>query len=250
MSGISNEAVEIFGESDVDFLYGSTQRDYFNLEQDTDDITVIAYSGDDSIFGGYGDDLLVGGAGDDTIYSRYGSNVMRGGSGNDYILSKNHLSDDRGDYRDVLSGGAGNDVLSSESSTNCTMFGGAGDDTFSFRDLSEAEAGVSYCTGGEGKDIYTFYEKGFANDIDPSTTTIVRITDFEVGEDSLRFHFYSNDYLTDEDTSFDVYQKGANMVIDFQERVSIVLNGVDSEQVSMSDLFYQGDSGPGEFVVF
>ncbi|WP_281543532.1 calcium-binding protein [Grimontia sp. SpTr1] len=249
MSVISNEPVEIYGESDVDFLYGSIQRDYFNLEQDTDDITVIAYNGDDDIFGSYGDDLLVGGAGNDFIYSRYGSNVMRGGSGDDQLLSKNHPSDDRGEYRDVLSGGSGNDVLSSESSQNCTMDGGSGDDIFSFRDLGAAQSGVSFCIGGEGADIFRFYEFEAHEDIDP-TNSVVRIKDFEVGVDSLNFHYYSDEYRTDEDTSYIIKQMGSNMVIDFEDKVTIMLHGVDSNAVTMSDLFANNQPDPIDPILY
>ncbi|WP_407333360.1 calcium-binding protein [Enterovibrio sp. 27052020O] len=249
MSVVSKTAVEILGESNVDFLYGSTQNDYFDLQRDNDDLTIVGFGGEDRMFAGLGDDTLIGGAGDDFLFANFGSNALRGGTGDDYILSKINPDQDRGDYRDVMQGGAGNDVLASESSQNCTMFGGNGDDFFSFRDLGIAETGVSYCSGGQGADSFNFFEFEQSQDVNP-TNTVVRITDFEIGVDHLAFHFYGNDYLTDLDTSFIVTQQGANMLINFQNKVSIVLHDIDSSNTSMSDLFQTDSIAPIDPILF
>ncbi|MEZ8142899.1 calcium-binding protein [Enterovibrio sp. FF113] len=249
MSVVSNQAIEILGESDVDFLYGSTQDDYFDLQRDNDDLTIVGFSGHDTMYAGRGDDILVGGAGNDFLFASFGSNSLRGGTGDDYILSKIDPDQDRGNYRDVMQGGIGDDTLSSESSQNCTMYGGKGDDFFSFRDLGAAESGVSFCIGGQGADSFNFFEFEESDDVDPSNT-VVRITDFEVGVDKLAFHFYGNEYLTNQDTSFIVTQQGANMLINFQDKVTIVLHSIDSTNVTTSDLFRNDDLEPINPILF
>ncbi|WP_415831014.1 type I secretion C-terminal target domain-containing protein, partial [Castellaniella denitrificans] len=68
--------------------------------------------GGDQLFGGVGDDVLIGGSGDDTLKGGVGDDVLIGGAGNDVLQG--------GDGDDVLIGGAGND----------TLIGGLGDDVF------------------------------------------------------------------------------------------------------------------------
>ncbi|WP_028021480.1 calcium-binding protein [Enterovibrio calviensis] len=249
MSVVSNTPIRIVGESDVDFIYGSIHNDFFDLSRDDDDLKIVGFDGDDTIFSGLGDDILIGGAGNDFIFANAGSNSLRGGTGNDHLLSKIDAGTERGDYRDVMDGGVGDDVLASESSQNCTMNGGAGNDFFSFRDLGAAESGVSYCIGGDGEDSFNFFEFDSSENVDPSNT-VVRIKDFEVGIDSLKFHFYGDEYQTNAETSFIVTQKGANMVVDFQDKVSIVLHGIDSQDVTMSDLFNSDDLDPIDPILF
>jgi large repetitive protein len=73
-----------------------------------------------TLYGGEGDDHLIGGAGNDTLYGEAGSDTLEGGAGNDYL--------DGGAGSDALYGGAGNDTLVYDASDSI-IDGGAGTDT-------------------------------------------------------------------------------------------------------------------------
>ncbi len=94
---------------------------------------VDAGAGDDTVYGGYGNDTLIGGTGDDTLYGSYGNDTLVGGAGNDKLYG--------GDGDDVLQGGAGTNVLD----------GGLGTDTVSYADLAagvNADLTTGIATGG------------------------------------------------------------------------------------------------------
>ncbi|MEX1108767.1 MAG: calcium-binding protein, partial [Dongiaceae bacterium] len=80
--------------------------------------------GDDTLFGGDGNDFLFGGKGKDTLVGGDGNDKLFGGKGNDF-----------------LDGGAGSDYL----------FGDKGNDTFNF-DVSENAGAKDYFDGGKGFD--------------------------------------------------------------------------------------------------
>jgi Ca2+-binding RTX toxin-like protein len=73
-------------------------------------ITIQGGGGDDTIYGGSGDDNLNGGSGDDTIYGGSGDDDVNGGSGTDFVFG--------GSGDDDVNGGSGTDFVS----------GGSGDD--------------------------------------------------------------------------------------------------------------------------
>ncbi|MGE3905953.1 MAG: calcium-binding protein, partial [Reyranellaceae bacterium] len=100
-------------------------------------ITIAGEDGDDIIYSGSGNDLLIGGrlgtgdgTGDDTIF---------GGNGNDFIYGDSRAANgtSTGSGDDLLYGGAGQD----------TIFGGAGDDTI------YGGSGDDYVYGGQGDDL-------------------------------------------------------------------------------------------------
>ncbi len=70
--------------------------------------------GDDLIYGGYGDDIVIGLGGNDTLYGNDGDDILIGGNGNDTLI-----------------GGAGNDILFAGSGEN-VLTGGEGADVFVF----------------------------------------------------------------------------------------------------------------------
>lgn len=80
------------------------------------------------IFGGDGNDQLIGGPNRDTIYGDKGNDTIRGGSSNDWLVG--------GEGDDVIYGGAGNDWISGDPGRD-RLYGESGDDTIS---------------GGEGRD--------------------------------------------------------------------------------------------------
>lgn len=91
-----------------------------------------------AVSGGAGNDTIWGGAGDDNIFGDDDNDRLRGGAGDDTVAG--------GNLNDVLSGAAGNDEILGDDGAD-TAFGGAGDD-----DLSGG-IGLDLLQGGEGDDI-------------------------------------------------------------------------------------------------
>ncbi len=109
-----------------DLIYGGAGNDfitnYFTFEVGTGGDTAYGGLGNDSIYGADRDEVLHGGDGDDVINGSYGLDVIYGGNGNDFLNGTTQCSlyggagDDRvslifDDIVDVLSGGTGVDRL-------------------------------------------------------------------------------------------------------------------------------------------
>lgn len=62
-----------------------------------------SHDGNDHLYGGTGDDILVGMGGNDHLYGGEGHDILLGGSGNDVLVGG------KGD--DILAGGTGNDIF-------------------------------------------------------------------------------------------------------------------------------------------
>ncbi len=105
-------------------------------------------NGNDTLIGGNGDNTLRGGRGNDTLNGRRGNDTLRGGRGDD-ILNGGRGSDTlrggRGD--DILNGGRGSDTLRSGRG-NDTLNGGHGSDTL------RGGRGDDILNGGRGGDIF------------------------------------------------------------------------------------------------
>ncbi len=118
--------------------------------------TIRSRDGDDSVFGGNGDDLIQSARGNDWVEANKGDDELRGGSGGDRLFG------DSGD--DILRGGSGTDTLWGGSGQD-TAFGQDGDDTiFGGRDIDSLEGGsgddviyggsqFDFLRGGSGRDI-------------------------------------------------------------------------------------------------
>ena len=140
----------------------------------TDDLDAFIQSvegtdadGDDRLFGGTGDDVLLGMGGDDYIDGGEGSDAIFGGSGNDIIVY------DSNDY--LVSGGSGIDFMVSTDSelTMKALLGGTGDgdgpivkgievllkgeDALSLTSLDQLakDYGITLGTNAEGKETLT-----------------------------------------------------------------------------------------------
>jgi Ca2+-binding RTX toxin-like protein len=102
----------LFGGGGNDALVGGDQGDILDGE-----------AGNDNLYGGAGDDVLDGGAGNDTVSGGDGDDVLCGGKGND-----------------TLSGGAGDDVyvIGSGHGQDTINNGGGGVDVLKFEDLDPA----------------------------------------------------------------------------------------------------------------
>lgn len=101
------------------------------------DIVVFGGTGNDSLIGSTGSDLLSGGAGDDAVDGRRGDDVLTGGIGNDVVRGMIGA--------DVLIDGLGDDFLR----------GGVDDDIFIFTEaslLGGTENGLNVIVGGQGYD--------------------------------------------------------------------------------------------------
>lgn len=130
---IGSRADDIFfGQEGDDSLYGGTGDDLLvgdDKPENLDDVTVEGIKdltedklddfiksvegtdddGNDQLFGGVGDDVLLGMGGDDYIDGGAGEDAIFGGSGNDIIVY------DKADY--LVSGGSGIDFMVSDNST-------------------------------------------------------------------------------------------------------------------------------------
>jgi Ca2+-binding RTX toxin-like protein len=201
------------GGAGNDLLYGTfvsfTQS---NLNPDGGN-TLIGGEGNDELRGGGDGDQLFGGVGDDFLSGRNGADTLDGGDGVDLasfdefdaaslvditftavtapgVAATNWLGDTylnverfqvttaagndtitTGDGNDFADGRAGNDALSGIGGDD-TLTGGDGDDTL------DGGAGNDLLTGGIGADTFAFAA---------SDAGIDRVTDYEIGVDTLSF---------------------------------------------------------------
>ena len=108
------------------------------------DDTIIGGDDDDMLFGGNGLDSIDGGIDDDTIDGQNGDDVLSGGDGDDSVLGGRGADTLTGDAgSDTLDGGDGNDTLTGGADAD-SIFGGAGEDS-----IVGATAGDTI-DGGEG----------------------------------------------------------------------------------------------------
>jgi Ca2+-binding RTX toxin-like protein len=113
--------------------------DSVNLYDSGND-TVYGGSGHDMIAGGSGNSSLFGGDGNDSIYGGSGSSTLDGGAGNDYLQA--------GSGAQSLVGGDGNDFLRDmTSSGHSTLSGGGGNDTL-------VGGQGDFLQGGDGRDEF------------------------------------------------------------------------------------------------
>lgn len=133
---------------------------------DGDDDVLFGGAGNDHLIGNGGNDLIDGGRDNDVAFGDAGNDTLRGGAGND-VLSGDSLDTEGPDSdliaalhgRDVLDGGEGNDRLTGNSGDD-VLFGGAGDDVLSGDDSSLKGRfgnayqfhGNDYLQGGSGND--------------------------------------------------------------------------------------------------
>jgi Ca2+-binding RTX toxin-like protein len=87
--------------------------------------TLIGGSGTDQLFGGAGNDTLIGGAGNDLLFGGAGDDVLTGGTGSDQVFGEagnDTMIWNPGDGTDLFEGGDGNDTA--------LVNGGNGAETF------------------------------------------------------------------------------------------------------------------------
>lgn len=98
-------------------------------------VTVLGGPGNDTLSGGFGEDVILGGPGRDTLDGFNGNDTLDGGGGND-----------------VINGGPGNDTLTGGGGAD-TIDGGDGDDTI------VGGARRDQLTGGAGADAFSIRDR-------------------------------------------------------------------------------------------
>jgi Ca2+-binding RTX toxin-like protein len=132
-----------------DSMYGGAGND-----------TISAGEGDDFVAGNGGTDWLYGGAGDDSLFDGAGGGMIDGGAGNDWINIET-ASITSAAY--TLSGGAGNDSIYASAfgdvivggAGSDTIYGGGGNDTINVGGNAANAGNHDYVTGGDGTDSFT-----------------------------------------------------------------------------------------------
>ncbi|HEX6683407.1 MAG TPA: calcium-binding protein [Candidatus Limnocylindrales bacterium] len=101
---IGSDVEELYGGTGDDTLVGNVSANYINGNEGND--TIRGGGGEDTIHGSVGDDWIEGDAGDDRLYGDGGNDTLRGDDHNDVLSG--------GPDDDVLQGGNGEDVLLGE----------------------------------------------------------------------------------------------------------------------------------------
>jgi Ca2+-binding RTX toxin-like protein len=140
---------DLFGGLGNNRLVGSSSSD-----------RLFGEGGTDTLEGGNGYDLLVGGSGNDSLFGGNNNDTLEGGLGDDKL--------DGGDDRDILNGGVGNDTLN----------GGLGNDVVSGgtgNDLLIGGLGDDFLDGGEGIDTLSYAAEGLALNVNLNLTGEQRV---------------------------------------------------------------------------
>jgi Ca2+-binding RTX toxin-like protein len=126
----SSLANDLYGGDGNDTLVGLAGNDRLEGGEGSDDLD--GGEGADLIFGEAGHDEIVGGAGADDLYGGIGNDTIYGNAGNDAIYGQDGQDIIfAGDDDDVVSGGDGDDTISGGFGLD-DLDGGAGNDTVDF----------------------------------------------------------------------------------------------------------------------
>jgi len=133
-SGFSGNTT-LWGGGGQDVITGGVGDDWLNGNDGAD--AIQGGGGDDLLHGGEGADLMIGGDGDDSLNGEAGDDTIDGGAGNDQLIGE--------EGRDLLLGREGNDSL----------YGGLGNDQLIGHeglDRINGESGNDTLLGDEGAD--------------------------------------------------------------------------------------------------
>ncbi len=129
---------------------------HWQLVPDIHNVDVFGGVGNDTILGGQGTERLFGGTGNDLIRAGVGDDLIYGGTGNDQLYAgtgkqtvMGGIGDDTiwgGSGAQLLVGGQGQDMIYGGSGPQ-TLMGGVGNDTLS------GGSGPQHLEGGDGNDV-------------------------------------------------------------------------------------------------
>jgi Ca2+-binding RTX toxin-like protein len=142
-------ASDLFGGLGNNRLVGSSAGD-----------RLFGEGGADTLEGGDSYDLLVGGSGNDSLFGGNGNDTLEGGIGDDKL--------DGGDEADSLKGGIGNDTLNGGLGADA-LSGGTGND------LLVGGLGDDFLDGGEGIDTLSYATEGLALSVNLALTGSQRV---------------------------------------------------------------------------
>ena len=146
------------GEPQEITIYASDLGGNDTLDGGAGDDVLLGGVGDDTLTGGAGADQLLGGVGDDLLYVDAADTVVEGGSGVDTVRVQGAVGvvlDLAEAEVEIVYGGAGGDRLLSTGGVSVTMDGGAGDDILlggSGDDTLRGGVGSDVLDGGSGDD--------------------------------------------------------------------------------------------------
>lgn len=131
------------------------------IETDPQGAADVLYggAGNDRMLGMFGNDILFGEDGDDIMAGCHDDDILIGGAGDDNITGDWDVAayPNMVEGKDYLDGGAGNDLLQGDGGED-RLFGGSGDDILwgdsQYSDVHEFDA-ADYLDGGEGNDRLT-----------------------------------------------------------------------------------------------
>ncbi len=155
------QACEASGGRGNDTLYGGDGNDTLNGSWGND--TLYGGKGNDTLNGSWGDDILHGGRGNDTLNGSWGDDILYGGRGRDILNGS--WGDDYlygGSGRDTLNGSWGNDYMDGGAGKD-TLYGGWGDDWMlggAGNDRMAGNWGNDFMKGGAGRDTYDIQGRG------------------------------------------------------------------------------------------
>jgi len=146
----------------------------------TDGADTITFSGIEGLIATDGGDYVDGrssnaggrfelGAGNDTLFGTFGADSILGGSGDDWIDSWGTRNDtiDGGTGNDTLEGGAGNDLIMGGADDD-SLTGWTGDDTLqggAGNDTLNTDVGNDLLEGGDDADVFIVNENGAGDTI-------------------------------------------------------------------------------------
>lgn len=235
------------GGTGIDTIYGHGGDDYINgyhggngyssvenyLYGGDGNDTIIGDRGVDTIYGDDGDDILKGNNGADLLYGGAGADDIRGQNGEDQIWG--------GDGDDIITGGLGIDVIYGDAGSDTIdgeeeediIYGGDGDDILSGgddNDLLYGDAGADTIYGGKNSD--TLYG-GEGNDI----------LSGDAGNDEA--HGGSgDDTVSGGDGEDTLYGDEGNDILNGGDETDILYGGLGDDQLfggSYGDSLYGGD---------
>lgn len=131
--------------SQIEAITTTGGADSFDGRLSQQGVTLDLGAGNDTALGTFGNDSIFGGTGDDYIDSWGGNDTVYGGAGNDTVLG--------GGDNDLLHGGDGNDVMQGWTG-NDTLYGGAGNDTL------QSWEGNELIDGGNDADTFLITQTG------------------------------------------------------------------------------------------